>query len=125
MFSLSTVISMNPAMAQPPVMFAALVPAWPSGGGNTPLGPLGPLAGGLGLLGVALFGVAERPKRRKAIMGAAMLILLATGLAACGGSSSSVTVPVASRQTVLMVSSKTGEIPVANLPLTLGTITLK
>jgi hypothetical protein len=118
MFSLSTVISMSPARAQSPVMFAALVP----GGGNTPLGPL---AGGLGLLGLALFGVIEGPKRRKAIIGAAMLISLVTGISACGGGSRNVVIPVASRQTVLAINSPSGKLAVVNLPLSLGTIILK
>jgi len=122
MFTLSTVISMSPAMAPPRVMFASLALAWPSGGGSTPFGPL---AGALGLLGVALFGVAQRPRRRKAIIGATIAVLLATGIAACGGNSSIVVPPVASQQTVLAVNSATGKVAVANLPLTLGTITLK
>ena len=108
-------------MVQPPVMFAAVVPAWPDGG-NTPLGPL---TGGLGLLGLALFGAVEGPRRRKAVVGATMLVLLATGIAACGGSSGGVTPPVASKQTVLAVNSARGKVAVASLPLTLGTITLK
>jgi hypothetical protein len=121
MFTLSTVISMSPAMAPPRVMFASLALAWPSGGGSTPFGPL---AGALGLLGVALFGVAQRPRRRKAIIGAAIAVLLATGIAACGGNSS-IVVPPASQQTVLAVNSAAGKLAVANLPLTLGTIRLK
>ena len=86
--------------------------------------PLGPLTGGLGLLGVALFGAAERPRRRKAIVGATMSILLATGIAACGGNSS-IVVPPCVAQTVLAVNSASGKVAGANLPLTLGTITLK
>jgi hypothetical protein len=120
MFTLSTVISMSPAMAQPPVMFAALL-AWPDGGSN----PLVPLAGGLALLGVALLGVIEAPRRRKAMIGAAILILLVTGISACGGGGRNVVNPVASRQTVISMNSPAGKVAVANLPLALGTIILK
>jgi hypothetical protein len=80
--------------------------------------------GCLGLVMAPFGGV--RSRRRGAIIAAAIL-MLATGLAGCGGSSSGGQNPTASTQRVIAMAVTEGgsQISVSGLPLNLGTVSKK
>jgi hypothetical protein len=97
------------------------------GGGAGALNGAGPLVLALGMFGLVMapFG-GVRSRRRGAIIAAAIL-MLATGLAGCGGSSSGGQNPTASTQRVIAMAVTEGgsQISVSGLPLNLGTVSKK
>jgi Beta-propeller repeat len=96
------------------------------GGG---LGATGNLMFGLSLLGLAMFPVGIRTRRRTSILAAAMLVL-AVGLAGCSGGSSGSSGPPPSESSTqkliaLDVTENGNPVTVSGLPIDLGKITKK
>jgi hypothetical protein len=117
-FSLSAVIAANPVMLGKEIEYAGLtVTATVPGSGST-----WPLSGALLMLGMTLFGLPDRTRRR-----ALILAVLALGLAAastgCGGSNNGPRLET-SAQEVTAVNVTAGGIPetVAGVPASLGTV---
>lgn len=118
-FSLSAVIAMNSVMLSGEIKYAGLTPI-----GSLPItAGTWPIAGGLLILGFALFGVSDGTRRR-----AIVIVVLALGLAAasvgCDGGSSNNLHFASSSQQVTAVNDTAGgvAVTVAGLPAQLGTI---
>ena len=110
-FDLSGVIAGHTAMAESRVRYAGITPI--------PFSRLRPLETSLLLIGFALLAI-PAGGRRRAVIGATLLVALAVSQVGCGGSSSGGGSPApaaSSSQQVTMVG-----IPAAGLPANLGTI---
>ncbi len=87
----------------------------------------GPLMFALSLLGMVIAPFSTTARRRRSAIFAAAILMLATGLAGCGGSSSGGPVSTASTQHVIAmdVTEGGGQVNISGLPLNLGTISKK
>jgi hypothetical protein len=119
-FTLNATLSRNAAQADTPGRYAGLLP----GGGSRSTLPMGAT---LGLLGIGLLAI-PAGRRRRALVIAGLIMLLAFSQISCGGDSSGIVVPNSSQQQVpagsVAATNAHGAVRVQGLPAIMSTIRL-